>query len=83
MGRINKRLQRTRLNARLLKVEARIGGNRSLLKHSAAEPQPKDDRIGFAACCEDAALPFRKRSAPFDFGLRPDMLSNRRAKPKS
>src|SRR6267142_3232775 len=37
---------------------------------------------GFAACCEDAALPFRK-SAPFDFGLRPAMISNRRAKPKS
>jgi hypothetical protein len=35
----------------------------SPLKLSAAEPQPKDGRIGFAACCEDAALPFRKRNA--------------------
>ncbi len=42
------------------------------LKRSAAEPQPKDAGIGFAACCEDAAMPFR--IAPFRFWASPSPL---------
>ena len=34
-----------------------------LIHRRAAELQPKDDRIGFAACCEDVALPFRNWSS--------------------
>src|SRR5258705_7887935 len=33
-------------------------------RHSAVRPQPKEDRIGFAACCEDVAPPFRKLLIP-------------------
>ena len=50
-------------------------------KRSAAEPQPKDDRIGFAACCEDVAVPFRIE-APLGFGLRPPIRNHARAQPK-
>ena len=46
------------------------------LKLSAAEPQPKDDRIGFAACVgfADVALPFRNEypsdwAVPSAFGI--------------
>jgi len=53
------------------------------LKRSAAEPQPKDDRIGFAACCEDVAVPFRVDALQdLGFALRFEIMPGRSPKSK-
>ena len=52
-------------------------------KCSAAEPQPKDDRIGFAACCEDVAVPFRVDALQdLGFALRFEIMAGRSPKSK-
>src|SRR6266404_8404591 len=56
---------------------------RTLRGRSAAEPQPKDDRIGFAACCEDVAVPFRVDALQdLGFALRFEIMPGRSPKSK-
>jgi len=56
---------------------------RTLRGRSAAEPQPKDDRIGFAACCEDVAVPFRVDALQdLGFALRFEIMAGRSPKSK-